>query len=416
MKRGLFCVFLLCLFSFVTLGVHGQLITSSGMTNTVPRYAVIDLGTLGGTFSETGGINEAGGVAGDSNTAGDAVRHAFLWENGVMTDLGTLGGPNSLANAVSERAAVVGIADTPNPGGNPLICFDANQCHAYIWQGGVMTDLGTLGGTNSGILGDGINDSGQAVGLAETTVPDPTNPPYSEYHAFLWQNETMIDLGTLGGPKSIAWAINNSGQVVGAADVTKSISPITHAFMWQQGVMTDLGTLGGSTSTALAINNRGQVVGVSNLPGDLSIHTFLWQNGGMVDLGVLDPNVNSVAGDINNRGQVVGYSFDMNANNFTALLWENGVIYNLNDLLVGDSGLQLLFAFQINDGGQIVGTAVQKSTGEIRAYLANPVNGSGVAARAAVGGSNVAVPQNAAKLLQQKLRLYKFPYRPISLQ
>ena len=178
--------------------------------------------------------------------------------------------------------------------------------------------------------------------------------------------------------------------------------------------MTDLGTLGGSLSTAVAINNQGQIVGGSNLPGDLVEHAFLWQAGVMIDLGTLPQTFNSTAAGINNKGQVVGFAFD---GNFRAFLWENGVMYDINDLLVNDSGLQLLFAFQINASGQIVGTAVQRNTGEVRAYLANPVSGSGAAASATVAvRSNVALSQNAAKLLQQKLRLYKLPHPPIGLQ
>ena len=100
------------------------------------------------------------------------------------------------------------------------------------------------------------------------------------------------------------------------------------AFVWDNGTMTDLGTLGGSTSSASSarsINDLGQVVGSAYLPGDAMSHTFLvtpqggaWfqdsdldgRNDFMIDLGTF------FAADINNAGQVVG-SFDSHA-----FLWD----------------------------------------------------------------------------------------------
>jgi len=87
------------------------------------------------------------------------------------------------------------------------------------------------GGPNS--RGYRINDSGQIAGQAST--------PGGQYHAFLYNDGKMIDLGTLGGASSSAYDINESGQIVGNADTSGGQS---HAFLYSGGKLIDLRTLG----------------------------------------------------------------------------------------------------------------------------------------------------------------------------
>src|SRR5262245_49299165 len=72
----------------------------------VPSYSVIDLGSLGGVYSYThaSDINATGQVVGMSNG------HAFLWQDGIMTDLGSLGRGDSSAAAINDVGQVVGTA------------------------------------------------------------------------------------------------------------------------------------------------------------------------------------------------------------------------------------------------------------------------------------------------------------------
>src|SRR5258708_16815350 len=92
-------------------------------------------------------------------------------------------------------------------------------------------------------------------------------------HAFLWENGTMTDLGTLDGLFGVASGINARGQVV--ADSSEG-----HAFLWENGKMTNLGTLSGlpfSSATATGINARGQVVDSSSTTASYP-HAFLSEN------------------------------------------------------------------------------------------------------------------------------------------
>ena len=70
-------------------------------------YRAVDLGTLGGNFSQAFGISPAGQVVGWSSTA-EGDFHAFLWEKGIMTDLGALFGGDGVATGINPAGHVVG--------------------------------------------------------------------------------------------------------------------------------------------------------------------------------------------------------------------------------------------------------------------------------------------------------------------
>jgi probable HAF family extracellular repeat protein len=152
--------------------------------------------------------------------------------------------------------------------------------------------------------------------------------------------------------------------------------------LWQSdGSVTHLPTLGGSGAvfgnSACAINNRGEAVGQSDLTGDTTGHGVLWHNGAATDLGVFPGDFASLAFNINDFGQVIGTSIDASFS-FRAVLWQHPVLGNpgvpmdLNTMIPAGSGLQLQLAEGLNDLGEIVGFAVQKSTGQTHGFLLTP--------------------------------------------
>jgi probable HAF family extracellular repeat protein len=328
---------------------------------TVPTYSVIELGGLiEGGSSVASDINASAQVVGKAY-AGMGYEHAFLWQNGVMTDLGTLGGDFSHALGINDAGQVVGWSSlasdwtahrafllTPedtNSDGTPDRWFrDSNADGAND----LMQNLGTLGGSSPGSHAEDVNNLGQVVG-SSWWYPQSG----SVNHAFLWQNGVMSDLGTLGGNYSSALAINDTGQIVGMA--TNNIGE-QHAFLRTNGVMTDLGLSYG----AVDINNTGQLIdSYFGLPRLWTPTVPNGSTGAFTDLGFLPllwpPEFSGSESSplaINNTGQVVGYQKDVflggegggGGEAFRGILWADGVI----------EALPVSSATAINDSGQIV--------------------------------------------------------------
>lgn len=280
---------------------------------------VIDLGTLGsGTESLGIFVNDAGQVIGFSamNTEFDPLgfffqTHTFIWENGKKLDIGTLGGFDAIAGASCTN---------PPEGmvwGQSTTSTSLNQdtglptADPFLWDHGKMIDLGTLGGTfgfaqcanhRRQIIGD---SSTAAIPAACTAIGSPG------CHAFFWENGIMSDLGTLGGDSSQAWWLNEAGVVAGSADL--STPGIHHAVRWKNGQILDLGTVAGDAcSHGRAINARGQIVGAST-DCHSALHAFVWEEGGpMLDLNTLIPPGSGVqitnAVNINDRGEILAMS------------------------------------------------------------------------------------------------------------
>ena len=238
----------------------------------------------------------------------------FVWQNGQMVPLPTLGGANGWATEINNSGMVGGSAETATVDPN-CPAPQKYQFKPVVWFNGVVQALPT--GSDSDGQVWAVNDLGQAAGATGNCAPfNPLGALYlNPIHAVLWQDGVATDLGNLGGTfNNLPHGMNNLGQVVGESDLPGDQT--AHAFLASAGkTMQDLGVVGNDYySFGFGINDAGEIVGLSANADFSVIRAFLRRNGTLVDLNTLVTGNNSLylltACFINSKGQITGIAID----------------------------------------------------------------------------------------------------------
>jgi probable HAF family extracellular repeat protein len=240
------------------------------------------------------GINNAGHMPG---TISFSPSSPFLYADGALTLLPPA--PNGWILSplgINNHDQIVGYLP-------PAFGSVSQGNVATVYSGGVFTNLNVTAWSNCGAVticnayGIVINDNGQVAGIYRNGQVT---------RGWFYDSGGLVDLGTPSGAVVSVTGINNSAQVVGG---------FGRAFIWSRaGGPIDLGALPGTNPNTIAygVNNNGQVVGssVRQVAGNFVGSAFIWTNTlGMIDLNTLvnDPTwVLTSADAINNNGQIAG--------------------------------------------------------------------------------------------------------------
>lgn len=275
-------------------------------TSTGQRYAAVWIdGTMQRldnpyTVGDAYWINASGVVVG-----GAGYTNAALWtSSGVFVDLDR-GFAGSYVTSVNDQGNCVlnGAVDAetlvmyfvPGCDGSKLVQVSAyaqgvainandqiaftdiafsNQQRAYLYSNGTFTDLGVLAGYTQSLASD-LNGHAHVVGTAADAA-------YDLREGFFWNGRKMRKVGTLGGTRSEAKAVNNSDVVVGSAQTRKGQwHPFVRDMRAAGSPMHDLSTMldasgaGWSLDRALSINKAGQILVRGIAPGDSTPHSAI---------------------------------------------------------------------------------------------------------------------------------------------
>lgn len=321
---------------------NGMLPAGSATTS---QYSVTALNPIAGSSAGANSINNENWASGTSSLSSSPYIHAALWENvGTATDLGTLGGPNSGVEwpVKNDRGLISGISETA-----------AKQRLGEIWS------------------------------CAESFFPQP--PSGHICRGFAWANSSMTALPTLGGNNGFAAGANDAGAIVGWAETRKHDSTCTAPQVLQfKAVVYEPGKKkarelhpmhGDEDGAATEINNHGDIVGISGICDQAvgrftAKHAVMWHHGKVINLGTLGGVAWNTPMAINDKGEVVGFSDlsgDTSGNpNFHAFLWtKKGGMVDLGTL-PGDVYSE---ALGVNESGVIVGASYGANFSTSRAFI-----------------------------------------------
>ena len=314
-----------------------------------------------------------------------------------VTDLGSLGlgsAPNGInaTGVVTGKSSLTTLVPTPScvPYHNHKPVCTEHPYHAFVWSNGTMTDLGTLGSGNFS-AGNAVNSSGEVAGWSDTKAD-------TGQEASVWNGGKVTGLGV--PLDSVAAGINDSGQVVGSwGNATTGSQP----FLDSNGTITDLHEPGFVATSNLgcqadAINNNAQIAGTcwgyNSKLSSVYLHLVLWQNGTVTDLGTIS-GVRGSAAAINGNGQIVGYG-TATTGVTQGFLYSNGKMTNLGSFVpaaINDNGVMVGGQY-IDSGGTVTNLNTLIPAGSPTIQNATAINNNGQIVASASGSTSGAVLLN----------------------
>jgi probable HAF family extracellular repeat protein len=241
------------------------------------------------------------------------ICRGFRWEKDRMSALPPFaGGYNSYAAGTNNRGQIVGWAENGvfDPTCDPN--YQLLQFHAVIWwPNDQMQDLLPLPG-DSVSAATAINDKGQVVGISGDC--GIAIGGVSAKHAVLWENGVPTNIGDLGGHSwNTPTAINNNGVIIGfSLPLDQEGTRNYRAFVWtkESGIRKLDERPGTIRSVAWGLNDDGQIVGSARIAGAIPF-AAIWQTPvapieNLNDFVPAGSPLLTVAGDINDGGEIAG--------------------------------------------------------------------------------------------------------------
>jgi len=326
--------------------------------------------------------------------AGTPARAQGATARYVVTDLGTLGGANSFAYSMNRSGMVTGGANTP--GQNDLFAQTA-----FLWYGGPLINLGTLGDgacPDCSSQGAAAAPDGSVVMISETANADPDGQDFCEFGTHRQCLPAISRLGLLtplrtlpGGNNAEAFFTNSRGEAVGASEIgaldatcaTPFQVHLFEAVKWTAaGEPTPLRPLSGDTvSFAFTNNDNGQVAGFSGLCSNVTLppflppsapHAVIWDASGTPhDLGSPTGGAgDNVATAINNQAQITVNSVMLDGT-VHASVWNGTGLQDLGTYPSDAFVTAVPCCNNINDRGQIAGFSIDSQFNQRAILWAN---------------------------------------------
>lgn len=310
---------------------------------TGPHYRIELLPNIGPDRFTPYDINNLGTVVGSRVFVSQERVEAFLYQGGTVRMLGTLGGRISEAVEINERGDVVGVSTVK---GDEI-------GHAFFYGDNRMREIPSPSGSEPGFAAAyAISNSGLVAGTARRSLDHQARP-----YVYDGVKSSFIDSPENFFGEEPA-AINDRGDVVGTS--------FDRAYYYHDNV-TRLLPLPGDQDPNLVhywmsgrdINNAGQMIVTFRVEEAVS---YIYSDGQYTRLD--RPRFQAV--DINELGWVIGWSGPRNRR---PTFYKDGTFYDINSRILrgDDKDLKILDVQAMNDLGQIIGTSTAG------AFIATPV-------------------------------------------